>query len=88
MKTSAFARRLSLSLLLLGAAGSAFATNPAAAPAAKVVADNPALHPTVTVQVVGHAHNSANTRMLPNGSVTSTCITLSLQQVFCSTGLG
>ncbi|GAB3874746.1 alpha/beta hydrolase [Hymenobacter segetis] len=53
MKTSAFARRLSLSLLLLSAAGSAFATNPAAVPAAKVVADNPAAHPTFTVRVVG-----------------------------------
>ena len=53
MKTSAFARRLSLSLLLLSAAGSAFATNPAAAPAAKIVADNPAAHPTFTVRVLG-----------------------------------
>ncbi|MFC6222981.1 alpha/beta fold hydrolase [Hymenobacter artigasi] len=53
MKTAAFACRLSLSLLLLSAAGAAFATNPAAAPAAKVVADNPALHPTFTVRVVG-----------------------------------
>jgi N-formylmaleamate deformylase len=53
MKTSAFARRLSLSLLLLSAAGSAFAAAPAVAPAAKIVADNPAAHPTFTVRVVG-----------------------------------
>lgn len=53
MKTSAFARRLSLSLLLLSAAGSSFATSPAAAPTAKVLADNPAAHPTFTVRVVG-----------------------------------
>ena len=49
MKTAVIARRLSLSLLLLSAAP-AFATGPAA-PAA--VADNPALHPTFTVRVVG-----------------------------------
>ncbi len=53
MKTSAFARRLSLSLLLLSAAGSAFAAAPTAAPAARMAADNPALHPTFTVRVVG-----------------------------------
>ena len=53
MKTSAFARRLSFSLLLLSAAAPAFAAGPAAAPATKVVADNPALHPTFTVRVVG-----------------------------------
>ncbi|GAB3852986.1 alpha/beta hydrolase [Hymenobacter terrigena] len=53
MKTSAFARRLSLSLLLLSAAGSAFATNPTVVPAAKIVVDNPAAHPTFTVRVVG-----------------------------------
>ena len=53
MKTSAFARRLSLSILLLSAAGAASATAPVAAPAAKTVADNPALHPTFTVRVVG-----------------------------------
>ncbi|MGY3089325.1 N-formylmaleamate deformylase [Hymenobacter sp. UYAg731] len=53
MKTSAFARRLSLSLLLLSAAGSAFAATPAAAPAAKIGADNPASHPTFTVRVMG-----------------------------------
>ena len=53
MKTADFARRLSLSLLLLSAAAPAFATGPAAAPAAKVVADNPAQHPSFTVRVVG-----------------------------------
>lgn len=53
MKTSAFARRLSLSLLLLSAAAPAFAVGPAGVPAAKTVADNPALHPTFTVRVVG-----------------------------------
>jgi N-formylmaleamate deformylase len=53
MKTSAFARRLSLSLLLLSAANSAFAISPALASAAKIVADNPAAHPTFTVRVVG-----------------------------------
>ncbi|MBH8559403.1 alpha/beta fold hydrolase [Hymenobacter negativus] len=53
MKTSAFARHLSLSMLLLSAAGSAFATSPAAAPATKIAADNPAAHPTFTVRVVG-----------------------------------
>ena len=49
MKTSAFARRLSLALLLTTAAGTA-AT---AASAAPVVADNPAAHPGFTVRVVG-----------------------------------
>ena len=53
MKTSAFARRLSLSLLLLSAAGSAFAAAPVPTPTAKIVADNPATHPTFTVRVVG-----------------------------------
>ena len=53
MKTSAFARRLSLSLLLLGAAAPAFAAAPAGAPTARPVADNPAQHPTFTVRVVG-----------------------------------
>ncbi|MCI1188763.1 alpha/beta hydrolase [Hymenobacter sp. DH14] len=52
MKTSAFARRLSFSLLLLGAAAPAFAAGPAAS-ATKIVADNPALHPAFTVRVVG-----------------------------------
>ena len=53
MKTSAFARRLSLSLLLLSASDAAFAAAPAAVPAAKIVVDNPALHPAFTVRVVG-----------------------------------
>ena len=53
MKTSAFARRLSLSLLLLSAAGSVLATAPVPVPAAKTVADNPAQHPSFTVRVVG-----------------------------------
>ena len=52
MKTSAFARRLSLSLLLLSAAAPAFAAGPAAH-SAGTVADNPAQHPTFTVRVVG-----------------------------------
>ena len=53
MKASIFARRLSLSLLLLSAAAPAFAAGPSAAPAATTLADNPALHPTFTVRVVG-----------------------------------
>ena len=55
MKTSAFARRLFLSLFLLSAAGTAVAAVPATAPGvtAGVGADNPALHPTFTVRVVG-----------------------------------
>ena len=53
MKTSAFTRRLSLSLLLLSATAPAFAAGPVVAPAIKTVADNPALHPTFTVRVVG-----------------------------------
>ena len=53
MKTSGFARRLSLSLLLLYAAGSAFTAAPAVMPAAKIGADNPVAHPTFTVRVVG-----------------------------------
>ena len=54
MKTSAFARRFSLSLLLLSAAGASLAAAPAAAAvAASAVADNPAQHPTFTVRVVG-----------------------------------
>ena len=53
MKASAFARRLSLSLLLLSAAAPAFAAGPSAAPTATTLADNPALHPTFTVRVVG-----------------------------------
>ena len=53
MKTSAFARHLSLLLLLLIAAAPAFATGPAAAPATATAADDPALHPTFTVRVVG-----------------------------------
>ena len=54
MKTSAFARRLSLSLLLLSATGASFAAAPAAlaAPATAGV-DNPVQHPTFTVRVVG-----------------------------------
>ena len=53
MKTSAFARRLSLSLLLLSAAGAAVVAAPAAATTAPAVADNPALHPAFSVRVVG-----------------------------------
>ena len=53
MKTSAIARCLSLSLLLLSAAAPGFAAGPAAAPTAKAAADNPALHPAFTVRVVG-----------------------------------
>jgi N-formylmaleamate deformylase len=53
MKVSAFARRLSFCLLLSSAAAPAFAAGPAATPAANIVADNPALHPTFTVRVVG-----------------------------------
>ena len=53
MKTSAFAYRLFLSLVLLSAAAPAFAAGPDAAPTPKTVADNPALHPTFTVRVVG-----------------------------------
>ncbi|GAB2694834.1 alpha/beta hydrolase [Hymenobacter frigidus] len=53
MKTSAFARRLSVSLLLLSAAGTAVAAAPAAAPVVTVGADNPAQHPTFAVRVVG-----------------------------------
>ncbi|WP_460554544.1 alpha/beta fold hydrolase [Hymenobacter daeguensis] len=52
MKTAAFARRLSLSFLLLSAAGAAVAAVPAA-PARQAVADNPAQHPAFTVRVVG-----------------------------------
>ena len=60
MKTSAFARRLSLSWVLLSAAGTAaLATpaapaTPAAVPVATAGADNPALHPTFAVRVVGN----------------------------------
>lgn len=53
MKTSAFARCLSLSWCLLGAAGAAAVAAPLTAPAAPAVADNPAVHPTFTVRVVG-----------------------------------
>jgi pimeloyl-ACP methyl ester carboxylesterase len=53
MKTAAFARRLSLSFLLLSAAGAVEAATPTARPAAQTVADNPAAHPTFTVRVVG-----------------------------------
>ncbi|MET4075232.1 alpha/beta hydrolase [Hymenobacter sp. UYCo722] len=53
MKTAAFARRLSFSLLLLSAAGPAFAAGSAATSAAQPVADNPARHPAFTVRVVG-----------------------------------
>lgn len=53
MKTAAFARRLSLSLLLLSAAGAAVGAAPAATPAAHATADNPAQHPAFTVRVVG-----------------------------------
>jgi len=54
MKTSAFARRLSVALFLMGAAG-ATAAAAVTAPAAPVatLADNPAAHPTFTVKVVG-----------------------------------
>ena len=38
---------------MLSAAASVFAADPAAAPAAKTVADNPAQHSTFTVRVVG-----------------------------------
>jgi len=50
MKTPTFVRRLSVALLMLGAAGPAVA---AASGAAAPVADNPAQHPTFTVRVVG-----------------------------------
>lgn len=53
MKTTAFARRLSLSLMLLSAAGAAQAANPPAALTHTVIVDNPAAHPTFTVRVVG-----------------------------------
>ncbi len=53
MKTAAFARRLSLSLLLLSAAGASLAAAPVASSTAPAVADNPAQHPTFTVRVVG-----------------------------------
>jgi N-formylmaleamate deformylase len=53
MKTAAFARRLSFSLLLLSAAGAAQATNPQPALIHNVIVDNPAQHPTFTVRVVG-----------------------------------
>ena len=54
MKTSAFARRLSLSLLLLSATGASFAAAPSAPGApATAGADNPIQHPTFTVRVVG-----------------------------------
>ena len=52
MKTSAFARRLSVALLLIGAAGPAVLAASGPAPAV-AVADNPAAHPTFTVRVVG-----------------------------------
>lgn len=53
MKTAAFARRLSLSLLLLSAAGAAQATNPRSALIHNGIVDNSAAHPTFTVRVVG-----------------------------------
>jgi N-formylmaleamate deformylase len=53
MKTAAFARRLSLSLLLLSAVGAAPAATPTAALAHAVTVDNPTQHPTFTVRVVG-----------------------------------
>ena len=52
MIISAFARRLSFSLLLLSGAVPALAAGGAAS-AAQTAADNPALHPTFTVRVVG-----------------------------------
>ncbi|MBO2012328.1 alpha/beta fold hydrolase [Hymenobacter negativus] len=52
MKTAAFARRLSLSLLLLSAAGATQAATPAVL-MHTVIVDNPAQHPTFTVRVVG-----------------------------------
>ncbi|MBF9222775.1 alpha/beta fold hydrolase [Hymenobacter ruricola] len=52
MKTSAFARTLSVAALLLGAAAPAVLAAPAVAASAPV-ADNPAAHPTFTVRVVG-----------------------------------
>ena len=53
MKTSAFARRLSLSLLLLSAVGTVAVAAPTAAPSVPAVADNPASHPSFSVRVVG-----------------------------------
>lgn len=53
MKTAAFACRLSLSLLLLSAAGAAQATISHDALIHHAVVDNPAQHPTFTVRVVG-----------------------------------
>ena len=53
MKTTAFARRLSLSLLLLSAAGAAQATNPRSTLIHNAIVDNSAAHPTFTVRVVG-----------------------------------
>ncbi|WP_210521257.1 alpha/beta fold hydrolase [Hymenobacter terricola] len=53
MKTSAFARRLSVAVLLIGATGPAVLAAPAAVPTTKTGADNPALHPAFTVRVVG-----------------------------------
>lgn len=53
MKTAAFARRLSFSLLLLSAGAPAFAAGPKAAPTTKAGPDNPAQHPSFTVRVVG-----------------------------------
>ena len=51
MKTSAFARRLFVALFFMGSAGPTVLAAPV--PVAAAVADNPALHPTFTVRVVG-----------------------------------
>lgn len=53
MKTTAFARSLFAAALLIGAVGPAVLAAPVATPPVVVLADNPALHPTFTVRVVG-----------------------------------